>query len=211
MLLPVSGILITCLWRWQAPGSAQGSGLYTRSSSDTDQVPLWGLRLSPVSSHVRDETGNHNRLLVPAWHSLQFLLKTWEMSWTAPKSCIASYWRRINTWLLPSPPLITPHITPPDSAWNYRSLTHQSSLSEPAEMQVMPPNPFLPSLLHQQFLARGLSPAVAARPSSDPTTPPSSEDNMSPPPSFSARHLDDEGISEKQVRPSRWLRFWFPK
>ena len=70
-------------------------------------------------------------------------------------------------------------------------------------MQVMPSNPFLPSLLHQQFLARGLSPAVPSRPSSDPTTPPSSEDNMSPPPSFSARHLDDESISEKQVRLAR--------
>ena len=70
-------------------------------------------------------------------------------------------------------------------------------------MQVMPPNPFLPGLLHQQFLARGLSPAVPSRPTSDPTTPPSSEDNMSPPPSFSARHLDEENISEKQVSPAR--------
>ena len=71
-----------------------------------------------------------------------------------------------------------------------------------SKMQVMPSNPFLPSLLHQQFLARGLtagSPlaSVAPPPAPAPTTPPSSEDNMSPPPSFSSRHMDDDNIAEK--------------
>ena len=69
----------------------------------------------------------------------------------------------------------------------------------------MPGSPFLMSQLHQQFLARGLQPAPTLHTGhpSDPTTPPSSEDNMSPPPSFSARHLDEENISEKQVSPAR--------
>merc|ERR1719297_508415 len=67
----------------------------------------------------------------------------------------------------------------------------------------MPSNPFLPSLLHQQFLARGLTSSVGAgghpHPPSEPspTTPPSSEDNMSPPPSFSRHVCDDDNIAEK--------------
>ena len=67
-------------------------------------------------------------------------------------------------------------------------------------------SPFLPSLLHQQFLARGLAPATspAAPQHSDPATPPSSEDNMSPPPridtaQFARQLADEESIADKQV------------
>ena len=69
----------------------------------------------------------------------------------------------------------------------------------------MPGSPFLMSQLHQQIFARGLQPAPSLHPGhpTDPATPPSSEDNMSPPPSFSARHLEEENISEKQVSPAR--------
>ena len=72
-------------------------------------------------------------------------------------------------------------------------------------MQVMPGNPFLPSLLHQQFLARGLASGVASVPASGPapTTPPSSEDNMSPPPAI-FRCKEDESIVDK-VREWRVL------
>ena len=65
-------------------------------------------------------------------------------------------------------------------------------------MQMMPGNPFLPSLLHQQFLARGLASGVASVPASGPapTTPPSSEDNMSPPPTI-FRCKEDESIVDK--------------
>eukprot|EP00090_Calanus_glacialis_P046003 TRINITY_DN8821_c0_g1_i1.p1 TRINITY_DN8821_c0_g1~~TRINITY_DN8821_c0_g1_i1.p1 ORF type:complete len:1154 (-),score=219.81 TRINITY_DN8821_c0_g1_i1:142-3603(-) len=68
-------------------------------------------------------------------------------------------------------------------------------------MQVMPSTQFLPSLLHQQFLARGLTSVPPHSTQVDPTTPPSSEDNMSPPPridsSFS-RHLDEESLADNQ-------------
>ena len=75
-------------------------------------------------------------------------------------------------------------------------------------MQVMPSNPFLPSLLHQQFLARGLGAGLHHGPSNSPTTPPSSEDNMSPPPSFSSRHLaEDENITEKVIILQMLIRY----
>ena len=59
-------------------------------------------------------------------------------------------------------------------------------------MQVMPSSSFLPNLLHQQFLARG---GIMHLPQqNNPATPPSSEDNMSPPPQMD--YLKDD---EKQV------------
>ena len=68
-------------------------------------------------------------------------------------------------------------------------------------MQVMPGSPFLMSQLHQQFLARGLQPAPSLHPS-NPTTPPSSEDNMSPPPTTVLpfpRIIGEDELADKQV------------
>ena len=74
-------------------------------------------------------------------------------------------------------------------------------------MQVVPSTSFLPGLLHQQYLARGLM--AAPPPSSAPThrhTPPSSEDNMSPPPPMEAYRgkQQDEDLLDKVA-----LRFLF--
>ena len=74
-------------------------------------------------------------------------------------------------------------------------------------MQVDPSTSFLPGLLHQQYLARGLM--AAPPPSSAPThrhTPPSSEDNMSPPPPMEAYRgkQQDEDLLDKVA-----LRFLF--
>jgi hypothetical protein len=64
-------------------------------------------------------------------------------------------------------------------------------------MQVLPSTSFLPGLLHQQFLARGLM-AVPPPGPAHPHTPPSSEDNMSPPPSLEAyRKHQDEDLLDK--------------
>ena len=71
-------------------------------------------------------------------------------------------------------------------------------------MQVMPGSPFLMSQLHQQFLARGLQPAPTMHTGhpNDPATPPSSEDNMSPPPTTVLpfpRIIGEDELADKQV------------
>ena len=71
-------------------------------------------------------------------------------------------------------------------------------------MQVMPGSPFLMSQLHQQIFARGLQPAPSLHPGhpTDPATPPSSEDNMSPPPTTVLpfpRIIGEDELADKQV------------
>ena len=65
-------------------------------------------------------------------------------------------------------------------------------------MQVIPSSPFLPTLLHQQYLARG---RLMALPQPNPATPPSSEDNMSPPPALDFRTDEEDKQVEILIRP----------
>lgn len=71
------------------------------------------------------------------------------------------------------------------------------------KMQVMPSSPFLPGLLHQQYLARGIAAMSGPPPMPvEPTTPPSSEDNMSPPPRMepqSSRSIDESYEKNQQT------------
>lgn len=67
-------------------------------------------------------------------------------------------------------------------------------------MQVMPGSTFLMSQLHQQFLARSLQTAPAQHQNDPATTPPSSEDNMSPPPATTfPRIIGEDELADKQV------------
>jgi hypothetical protein len=67
-------------------------------------------------------------------------------------------------------------------------------------MQMLPTTSFLPGLLHQQFLARGL---MAAPPPANRHTPPSSEDNMSPPPpsdTFRGKQQDEDLLDKVSLK-----------
>ena len=63
---------------------------------------------------------------------------------------------------------------------------------------MIPSSPFLPTLLHQQYLARG---RLMALPQPNPATPPSSEDNMSPPPALDFRTDEEDKQVEIIIRP----------
>ena len=79
----------------------------------------------------------------------------------------------------------------------------------------MPGSPFLMSQLHQQIFARGLQPAPSLHPGhpTDPATPPSSEDNMSPPPTTVLpfpRIIGEDELADKQVSQPAHTRSHLP-